>query len=278
MYRIKLWNKDINLVFIGMYVLISIGLIALDCLNITGLFPEYTFLKLPEYSVFEMMTFHIQTMCLVSTVLGYLISKVDSRIMGLSIKYLMLKRQVYSLNVSTWFLQILITGGFAVLGFALSVRFFLIINLVFMLLALIRIIYFVYLISSKQSMIYRQIMKGIRRSIKLRESIFEKWEFFTLLMIEEKTSSTTDSVILAHNSYIIEELSMLQLLRHYTRPLTEEKQIVLDRVAVSVISKDSRSFKNIRCVLQKYSTNYLSSYEEDGFTDWLDNIMVKINT
>lgn len=277
MRRIKLWSEDINLIFIGIYVLISIVLIVFDCLNITGRFPKYSFLRLPQYSVFEMMTFHIQTMCLVSTVLGYLISKVDSRIMGLSIKYWMLKRKVYSLNISTWFLQILITGGFAVLGFALSARYFLIINWVLMLLAIIRIIYFAYLISSKRSMIYRKMMDGIRRSKGLRESIFEKWECYPFY-IEEQTSSTIDSAILVHNSYIVEELSLLQLLMCYTQGLTEDNKNTVKRVAVFVLSKDSRNFEEVRRILQKYSSNYLSSKEAEGFMEWLAKIPVRINS
>ena len=122
--RIKQWNQDINLSFLGGYILLSMALIAIDCRNITTIFPDFSLLRIPEFSMFEMMTFHFQTMFLASAMIGYLISKVDTRIMGLSIKYLILKRQIFSLNFVTCFLLLLITGFFAILGFIFSARCF----------------------------------------------------------------------------------------------------------------------------------------------------------
>ena len=126
-------------------------------------------------------------------------------------------------------------------------------------------------------MIYRKMMDGIRRSKGLSESIFEKWECYPFY-IEEQTSSTIDSAILVHNSYIVEELSLLQLLMCYTQGLTEDNKNTVKRVAVFVLSKDSRNFEEVRRILQKYSSNYLSSKEAEGFMEWLAKIPVRINS
>ena len=76
----------------------------------------------------------------IGCLVGYLISKVDTRIMGLSIKYLILKRQIFSLNFVTCFLLLLITGFFAILGFIFSARCFLVINMLIMFITIVYII------------------------------------------------------------------------------------------------------------------------------------------
>ena len=271
MHQVRLWNEDIHLSFVFSYILFSIVLIAIDCNNIGRSFPVNTYIAIPEYNIFEMMTFHLQTMCFISTVMGYFISKIDSRIMGLSIKYLVIKRHVYNFNLSTWFIILILTGLFAILGFVATARWFLVFNLFIMLFALLRVLYFVYLISLKMSIIYKKVMEGIRKNRKFRENLFEKWESYPFFIIREGSQQNSFEII-AHNSYIVEELSILQLLRHYAGPLTNDQTHILRDMALYIISKDTRGFEDVLKVVRKYAGKYLSLYEKNGFEEWLLSI------
>ena len=275
--RIKQWNEDINLSFLGGYILLSMALIAIDCRNITTIFPDFSLLRIPEFSMFEMMTFHFQTMFLASAMIGYLISKVDTRIMGLSIKYLILKRQIFSLNFVTCFLLLLITGFFAILGFIFSARCFLVINMLIMFITIVYIIYFAYIVSSKKSIIYRRIMDAIRKNRNLRETLYDKWESLLLGSINEHPSLESDKATLTHDSYIVEELLILQLLRHYPMFLTQNRKNLIRKMARYILSRDPRDFEIIIRVTKKNVSEYLSTYEEDGLDDWLSQLTMEDN-
>ena len=197
--------------------------------------------------------------------------------MGLSIKYLILKRQIFSLNFVTCFLLLLITGFFAILGFIFSARCFLVINMLIMFITIVYIIYFAYIVSSKKSIIYRRIMDAIRKNRNLRETLYDKWESLLLGSINEHPSLESDKATLTHDSYIVEELLILQLLRHYTMFLTQNRKNLIRKMARYILSRDPRDFEIIIRVTKKNVSEYLSTYEEDGLDDWLSQLTMEDN-
>ena len=95
--------------------------------------------------------------------------------------------------------------------------------------------------------------------------------------INEHPSLESDKATLTHDSYIVEELLILQLLRHYTMFLTQNRKNLIRKMARYILSRDPRDFEIIIRVTKKNVSEYLSTYEEDGLDDWLSQLTMEDN-
>lgn len=120
-------------------------------------------------------------------------------------------------------------------------------------------------------------MDAIRKNRNLRETLYDKWESLLLGSINEHPSLESDKATLTHDSYIVEELLILQLLRHYTMFLTQNRKNLIRKMARYILSRDPRDFEIIIRVTKKNVSEYLSTYEEDGLDDWLSQLTMEDN-
>ena len=264
--------EDVSSGYILAFIFVNLVILLLDANNIPS---KHIRCPMMDLDAYDMMKFHIETTGIISAILGYFISKLNDRILDISIKFWMMKKTVYKLNILTCIVAIIITNVFAILAFITKTSIFMLINFCVFLCIFLRLVYMEYVYAAKRSWLYSDVMKVIFKNKsegkRLANKIKKKWLFNYTYSKDNIENCDISKKEKAHNSYILEELVIHYLVREKCE---DEEKNYINTHAKKLLLYEKRDSKDIKEYV-KGNVKEFSKYVgyKDDFMKWIYDLI-----